>query len=662
MKEEHPINIVLVDNNKDDIQRFEKILNQLYLKINLIKFTACEMSLKFLWTNYKTIDCVFINQELSLKSGIELLICIKKIAPDLPITITSSEGDESLAVEAIRAGAFDFFSKGKISRARIQKTIKASTRFSKIAKEKYQIESELKEKEHFFRTATNLSQSVIYVYDLDDRKFLFFNKDMPSLLGYSNNFNFDLENFFKIIHPSDLPRLQVHVRGTLVNSEDDEVHEIEFRIKKADGSWFWCLSRDVVFKRDKNKNVIQYLATVTDITRLKEAEINLTKAKQQAEAATQAKTEFLSNMSHEIRTPMNAIIGLADLLLYEKLTKKVKNNLLTIKQSADNLMQIINDILDISKIEAGKIETINEEFNIKELLNHINNIFTPKVDNTNVKFLLNIDRSLPSYCFGDSYRINQILINLIGNAIKFTQEGHVKVTVKPGEEHGLTIIVEDTGIGISEKDQKKVFEAFNQANNNITRKFGGTGLGLSITQKIVALYKGDVSLESEINKGSKFTVWLPLKIYSKRESYVNLNKNVTNTPSEMPGLKVLVVEDNEFNRVVILQILQKWKCKAEYAINGRECISKLSKNSYDIILMDVQMPVLDGLETTRLIRSNKDSNLNNIPIIALTADAYHATEEKVLEAGMNDFVSKPFNATELNKKISQLTVQSTGNV
>lgn len=399
---------------------------------------------------------------------------------------------------------------------------------------------------------------------------------------------------------------------------------------------------------------------VHDITERKKAEEGLIEAKNQAEKATLMKAQFLSNMSHEIRTPLNAIIGLSNLMMGEQdIDEKKRENLKAIKFSADHLHAIINDILDFSKIEAGKVTLEKIDFNIRELIENVAKTLELKANEKNLYLKTAIDEQIPEILIGDPVRLNQIIINLVGNAVKFTEIGGVEIKVIANKnvngKISLIFKICDTGIGISQNKIDKIFESFTQAYVDTTRKYGGTGLGLAITKKLVELQNGEVKVESESGKGSIFSFELLFGISKKQVD--KTTEKVIQFPGSLAGIRLLLAEDNAVNQFYAKQLFSKWEIKVDVANNGLEAVDLLKKNNYDVVLLDLQMPEMNGFEVVEVIRDiHSDVRNHNVPVIALTADISLDTKEKVNSSGMDDFVLKPFEHHELYSKISKFII------
>lgn len=383
------------------------------------------------------------------------------------------------------------------------------------------------------------------------------------------------------------------------------------------------------------------------------------KEKEVAERTAQLKQQFMANMSHEIRTPMNAIVGMTRLLLGKEPRPDQVRYLDAIRLSADNLLVIINDILDLSKIEAGKIVIEQTDFSLREVVQSIRDMLLLKAEEKNIDLRVHVDDEIPKHLIGDPTRINQVLINLAGNAVKFTEQGYVEVkaTIQKHDKSKIWVRFDviDTGIGISAEYVDKVFDSFTQAGADTTRKFGGTGLGLTISKQLVTLMQGDISVKSELGKGTVFSVVIPFeesKIQAATERSGVIDEP---TMKRLNKLKILLVEDNEFNRMVAEDTLKEVipDLIIDIAVNGQEAVNRVQQENYDIVLMDIQMPVMDGITATQTIRK-LNTAAKDVKIIAMTANVFQEDVKQYFEAGMNAYVSKPFQTDELLLKIASL--------
>lgn len=393
-----------------------------------------------------------------------------------------------------------------------------------------------------------------------------------------------------------------------------------------------------------------------DLTERKNFEKQLIAAKEQAELASSAKAQFLSNMSHEIRTPMNAVIGITHLLLENNPDESQIENLKTLQFSAENLLVLINDILDFSKIEAGKIELENIDFSLFELLNSIKHSLVYKTQEKGLKLLIRKDDMLPNFIKGDPTRLSQVLTNLVSNAVKFTEKGSVTIDIDVESESDqkidINFTVSDTGIGIPKDKIDIIFDTFAQANTKITRKYGGTGLGLAITKRLLEIQGSEIHVKSTEGVGTTFYFKMAFdKSFHQKKKSIHEPKNQLPFIS-LKGTKILIVEDNAINVLVAGQFLKKWDVAYDVAENGEIAVQKVQNNHYDMVLMDLQMPVMDGYEATRTIRALNDK-MKTLPIIAITASVMMQVREEVIKAGMNDYISKPFNPNEFYNKIKR---------
>jgi PAS domain S-box-containing protein len=402
-----------------------------------------------------------------------------------------------------------------------------------------------------------------------------------------------------------------------------------------------------------------------DITARKQNEAELLNAKREAETSMKAKQEFLAHMSHELRTPINGVLGLANLISASELSATNNQYIKGIRASGEHLLSLINDVLDLAKIEAGKLQVADQPFSLKSLITTLVDGLNPLANHKGIKLLVSLDAALPNWLVGDVVRVNQILMNLISNAIKFTTEGSVTLAChaqKRQEEYVIEFAVRDTGIGIAKEKLESIFESFTQANNQISIQYGGTGLGLSIVRELTSLMKGNVLVDSELGVGSSFVVVLPFKPAAHAIEDIVPTSSPFSALGSFKNKRVLVAEDNKINQLVVRNTLNKWDLNVTLVENGQEALNQLKKHSFDLVILDVQMPIMDGLEATRLIRSTLAEPKCSVPIMAMTASVLYNPEQRVKEIGMNDYISKPFKVEELHAKISKLLSVKTGTV
>jgi CheY-like chemotaxis protein/two-component sensor histidine kinase len=377
-----------------------------------------------------------------------------------------------------------------------------------------------------------------------------------------------------------------------------------------------------------------------------------------AEKSSRFKSEFLSIMSHEIRTPMNAVIGTTNLLLNENPRPEQMEYLNTLKFSGENLLAIINDILDYNKIEAGKLELNNSRFNIHQLIHKIKQSFEPRAAEKELTLELITDDTIPGDLTGDAMRLSQVLNNLIGNAIKFTHTGKVIIRldrdVQTENTVNIKFAVTDTGIGISPESFNIVFDPFMQDQQVINNDYGGTGLGLAITKRLVELHNSTIAVSSELGKGTTFCFAISFPIAPEANVPKPVADAINITDNNLQGMNILIVDDNKMNLMIAGKFLKRWNAQVQEALNGQIAVDLVNHNAYDLIIMDLQMPVMDGFEATAVIKQSQP----DLPIIALTADAMPETFEKALAAGMVDYLTKPFVPELLYSKLAKHIRQS----
>ncbi len=454
----------------------------------------------------------------------------------------------------------------------------------------------------------------------------------------------------KVHDPVELERMLVGWKKAL---ETGDHWQDTFPLRRYDGQMRWHLTRAIAFRNEQGK-IIRWFGTNTDITEQREAS-------RQAEAANIAKSEFLANMSHEIRTPMNAVIGLSNLLARSQpLTQKQTDFITTLQTSADSLLSLINDLLDIAKIEAHAIELEHLSFDLMQLVQDVGSIMAVRVKEKNLILSGNAEGLRCRNFMGDPSRIRQIVLNLCSNAVKFTETGSVDILIssEPAaspEVENVTIVVKDSGIGIEQEKLDTIFQKFVQADSSITRKYGGTGLGLAITKTLVTSMNGTITARSDVGKGSTFAISLPLaRSYAQHEPAAHAPLNTIEQKPPAPEFPILLVEDYLPNIIVAQAFLDQFGYTSDIAKNGLEALDKVSKNTYAVILMDVQMPEMNGLDATIAIRElEKREHKAPTPIIGMTAHALTGDRERCIAAGMTEYIAKPFDPEDLHAKLKQ---------
>lgn len=474
---------------------------------------------------------------------------------------------------------------------------------------------------------------------------LFVSPSILDLTGYTpDEFIEQHIEFTDLILKSD----QQMIITTLTNAVTEKrQYSVEYRIRHRNGATVWVLEKGSF--DFNNTDVAQWIdGVLVDITERKEYEAKLEHAKLQAEEAANAKQSFMANMSHEIRTPMNAIIGFSDLLMDTPLSKEQQKHLVTVNNAARSLLRLLNEILDSAKLERGKLTIEAVHFNLKSVIDSIISTFWLEAKKKNLNLTLNINKSVSTAYYGDPDRLRQILTNLIGNAIKFTEQGAVTVTVSTTQNNHLFFEVQDTGIGIAKDRIKAVFQPFVQADGTTTRRFGGTGLGTTISKQLVELMHGSIDLVSEVDKGSCFYFSLPFTVgdENKIDYFEGLH-------TELPPLRILVVDDIEQNTELLSILLSRDQHTVTTASNGLEAIEAFNQQDFDVILMDIHMPECDGIEATIKIRALEQlKQIKFTPIIALTASVLQQDKLTAKNAGMNGFANKPVDINQLNQEIA----------
>jgi PAS domain S-box-containing protein len=505
-----------------------------------------------------------------------------------------------------------------------------------------------REDEKKYRDLIENSSDIIYICDYQGN-FTYINPVAEKLSGYSNEEIIGKSFLFFI--PDNFKSVAMGFYKIKFQDKTSESY-FEFPIITKDKRLVW-LGQNVKMIIKENR-IDSFQAVARDITRLKTIQEELIRAKQQAETSMEAKEQFLSFISHEIRTPMNAVLGMSHILLQEEHRIEQAELLEGIKYSAENLLGIINDVLDHTKTESGKMIFEEIDFNIEKIIERAVQTLGYKAKEKGIRLLISKDEKLPDVK-GDPTRLNQILLNLLGNSLKFTNEGQIETSVKILEstesKYTFEFLVKDTGIGIPEDKIESIFESFTQANVDTARKYGGTGLGLNISKRIIELQGGSISVESMPGKGSTFRFILS---YGKSAGINKQNNEKNPSLFIFRNMNVLVAEDNRLNQLVVKKLLAGWGCRTDIAENGIEALKKFKENVYDIVLMDIHMPLMGGFECAQEIRDSADANLNKIPIVALSASAFTNLGDKLLSKGMDGYVIKPFKPQVLNSILAKL--------
>lgn len=494
-----------------------------------------------------------------------------------------------------------------------------------------------------------------------------FNKAAENLTEWTREsaIGIDFNKIFTLINFKSREVIQISFNEIIRKKKSVGFKEDTVLISKSGKEYFVSATISNITNK-QNNIVIGVVILLRDITKLKMLENEVRHEKEKAQAANVAKSAFLASMSHEIRTPLNGIEGMIDMTLLTNLTDEQKENLLIAKECSNSLMEVINNILDFSKIEAGKMVVKNTQFYLNDLIDRTVKTNIIHAKEKEIEFISKVNSGLTGEFTGDSGKIQQILNNLVSNAIKFTSQGSVSLETEKLSEDEKTMLlrfsVTDTGIGISSEDIDKLFKSFSQVDGTYTRKYGGTGLGLIISKRLAQLIGGEIHVESIKDKGSKFSLIL------KVEKFLNVNNNEIilkedKDENNITGIsrKILIVEDNEANQIVLSRMCSVMNHRIKLADNGLKALEILSEETFDLILMDIQMPMMNGVEATKIIREKEKKSGAHIPIIALTAYALFGDREKFLKIGMDDYLPKPINLNDLHKCIEKAIMKEKNN-
>jgi PAS domain S-box-containing protein len=507
----------------------------------------------------------------------------------------------------------------------------------------------LRESEERFRLLVENARDMVILVDVKTEQIVDVNSEACHVLGYSRK-----ELLFKSLREIETESSfqQRNLNSKTVRKGEKFLIDTQFMTKEGR-----------TFPAEVNVGVIEMdqelfcLGIVRDISERKQMEDDLRLAKEAAEDANYAKSAFLANMSHEVRTPINGVMGMLQLMETTKLSREQNEYVGVAIHSCRSLTTLLSDILDLSRVEAGKVEIVREVFNLHEMMESLKALYQPQVNADGIELTFDVAPNIPDKLWGDSGRLNQIISNLVGNSMKFTEKGGILLKVEPVESEfndivDLQFMVADTGIGIPEAQIRYIFDAFRQVDGSYTRKHQGAGLGLSIVKKLLDLMKGSVSVSSRVGVGTTFLVIIPFEVYKGEAS--DLDLDVVHEHGNYKGKRALVVDDHEINRMSVTQLLNKMGIETSCACTGKEALAILQSRAFDFALMDIQMPEMDGVSVTAEIRNNDIYQSKELPIIAMTAHAMEGDRERFMRAGMDGYIAKPFEVGELKGSIEQV--------
>ncbi len=634
-----PINILIVDDKEENLIALNALLER--NDICIFSTRSPNDALKIAWENEVAI--ALIDVQMPEMDGFELAETLKsnpRTKDILIIFVTAISKEVKYAVKGFGTGAIDYLYKP----LDVNMTLAKVDSFIQLARQQADIKQKNAELQNF---AVVVKNSADIICSVDAKSFLIrdINPAVKKIMGYNPDdmpgkciVNFAVEG------QRDTFRKKLEI---VKDSSDTSVFEFQFNTFSKNVIWAEC--------RAAWQNQTIFL-NISDVSAQKSYQNQLITSKETAEHGKKVKEIFLANMSHELRTPVNGIIGLTNLLRKTHLDEQQNSMVDLLEVSSESLLGVINDVLDIAKMEAGKFSIIRSSNNVHDLLRSVYGLLKFKADENNIEFILTIAPDVPVNLMVDSLRLNQILMNLLSNAIKFTERGYVRLEVsvleKNEERVQLKFTVEDTGIGIPESRLASVFDSFEQAEEDTAAKYGGTGLGLAIVKKLVELKGGELVVASKEGKGSTFSFinWYAIAVKPKEKTAFKTEKVL----DQFENVRLLVAEDNLVNQFMLSKMLKDWNIEVEMVDNGQTVLDKLHANHYDLVLMDTHMPEMNGYQAAKAIRKDFSEPKRSIPIISLSAASFDYEQEEALLSGMNDVLSKPFQPQELHRKIKRL--------
>lgn len=637
-----PINILIVDDRQENIIALEALLTRNDIKI--FSTVSPNDALKIAWENNIAIALVDVQMpEMDGFEFVEMLKSNPRTKDILVLFVTAISKEVRYAVKGLGVGAVDYLYKlldPYITSAKVDSFIQLARAQAEVKKKNEELEN--------YATVVKNSADIICTVDAETLRIKTINPAIETILGYRQ---------IELTGKSILDRVVDEDRTAFRKRLGDIVKE-NLALAVLDCQFLTFSKNPISVEcRVAYRNKTLFF-NINDVTPQKSYESQLIKSKEAAEIGKKAKETFLANMSHELRTPINGIIGITALLRKTPLTDQQSSMIEMLEVSSQSLLGVINDVLDISKIDAGKFSIIRSSNKIRDLIQSVYRLLKFKAEEEHIEFFMSVDKDIPEYLMVDSLRLNQILMNLLSNAIKFTKRGYVKLTVtqlaRDVNKVKIQFTVEDTGIGIPEHRLNDIFESFEQADEDTANKYGGTGLGLAIVKKLIELKGGELTVDSRIDKGSIFTFTNWYTIAGKPAGEVNKKPAAELTPFE--GISVLVAEDNLVNQFMLSKILNDWKVTVDMVNNGSKVLDKLKENHYDLILMDTHMPEMNGYQAARKIRIDFEEPKRSIPIISLSAATFDHEQQEAIASGMNDVLAKPFIPAQLHEKMERLLV------
>jgi PAS domain S-box-containing protein len=635
------IHILLIEDNESDLRLVELYLKEAF-PANYLLVTADRLTKAVEYLTAGNFDVILSDLALPDSYGMDTFNKVFSLAKGIPVIVLTGYGDETFGINAVQNGAADFLNKNVLDANLLRRAILYSIERSKMQKELMAHTLQVEESEKKYRSLFEDSKDSIYISTPEGR-FVDFNPATNKLFGFSREELLQLNVSDLYVKPEEREKLKRELE------KNGSVTDFQVDLRKKGGSKI--LGQLTAYVRKDENGTITYHGILRDVTAQRKID-ELRRDKEVAEKAALARQEFLSIMSHEIRTPLNAVLGITHLLIEENPLPHQKENLKLLNFSANNLLTLLNNILDYSKVESGKLQMEKISFDFPQLVNHVVASFRHNAEEKGLKLYAKIDSGIPQFLVGDPFRLGQVLNNLLHNALKFTRRGEIylRIDMLSGDDRDaeLGFEITDTGIGIENKLLGEIFDSFAQARLSITREYGGTGLGLYICKQLVELMGGQISARSQIGKGTTFTFDLIFGVGVKEKNTDLDAHDAAHSPLE--GKRILLVEDNDTNRMLAKKFITRWQAHVDTAINGHEAVERIKKDKYDIILMDLQMPVMDGFEATEKIRALGFSAAR-LPIVALSAYTSDQDRRHVLASGMNDFCAKPIDLRELYRKL-----------